>query len=278
MESQSSQDRSTPSSTAFSHPQPRAFTSPSQAQPDGTSLSPKAQNHSTTERSVQHEEVAPNPPATKSYLDRAVQILGVASAITFGIWAPLSWKAAADGNDDNNASQIALGEKLDQLSQISGLRDQAFIAAEYLTSAAAALDDLKNKMDAQGALRLWEFCEGRISDIPACESFISSANVNALITSLAPPFSPSVTPSPTPIPTPTPQPTSTFPPQTSHPKTGAASNIDTKNLVLIILGSVFGGVSLLGMLGLLCMKCSRRKRAARQQTLYPQTAASRGGC
>src|SRR6187549_3486716 len=55
-------------------------------------------------------------PKTEFFLDWALKVLGVASAILFGIWAPISYQATKSGNSDNDASQSELSSSLYALS------------------------------------------------------------------------------------------------------------------------------------------------------------------
>jgi hypothetical protein len=47
-------------------------------------------------------------PRTDFILDWVLKVLAVASAILFGIWAPIPYKATANGNADNNSAQEVL--------------------------------------------------------------------------------------------------------------------------------------------------------------------------
>jgi hypothetical protein len=67
----------------------------------------------------------------EKFLDYFVQILAVAAAVVFGIWAPLSYKATVQGNQGNDAA--ALNQTLQ-------------------------FDDLNNKLGAIGQLWLYNYC------------------------------------------------------------------------------------------------------------------------
>jgi hypothetical protein len=72
-------------------------------------------------------------------LDWIIKFLGIATAILFGIWAPVSYSAQVDGNKNDDEAQARLVERVEELvDEIKGL---------------------KSKMDFDGALRAWEFCD-----------------------------------------------------------------------------------------------------------------------
>ena len=70
---------------------------------------PVLESHISQISSSVTEEFKPAKPHLLSQrndflLDRVLKILGVASAILFGIWAPISYKIIADGNAGNDAA------------------------------------------------------------------------------------------------------------------------------------------------------------------------------
>ena len=82
-------------------------------------------------------------------------VLAVAAAIVFGIWAPLSYKATADGNRDNNAAQSSLMDSMS--SMIRSISSANSIASAALSSAGAQ----NRQLGAMGQLALIDFCETR---------------------------------------------------------------------------------------------------------------------
>ncbi|KAF2192134.1 hypothetical protein K469DRAFT_306179 [Zopfia rhizophila CBS 207.26] len=99
-------------------------------------------------------------------LDWTLKILGVVSAILFGIWAPVSYRATTNGNLSNDEAQ-----------------DQVIARLEYI---AQEMQDLKKRMNSFGGLRAWEFCEaeGRRT-LSACQSLASSMPIDSLLSDLA---------------------------------------------------------------------------------------------
>jgi hypothetical protein len=82
----------------------------------------------------------------------ALSATGVAAAVVFGIWAPLSYKATIDGNNGNDASQSAAS-------------DAASSAASLASTAAETqrvmLDAMNSRIEAIGQLWLVDFCDIR---------------------------------------------------------------------------------------------------------------------
>ena len=79
-------------------------------------------------------------------------VLAAAASIVFGIWAPLSYKATADGNRDNNAVQSTMMASLSVANSI---------AAAALSTASAQsqlLGDTQSQLGAMGQLMLVNFC------------------------------------------------------------------------------------------------------------------------
>lgn len=91
------------------------------------------------------------------WLDWIIKVLGVAAAVVFGIWAPLSFEASNEASSSGNETQNTL------MSAVLAVETQASIAAAQQTSAAAqqsiALENLNNRMDAIGQLLILDFCK-----------------------------------------------------------------------------------------------------------------------
>ena len=75
------------------------------------------------------------------YLDWAIKRLGVAAAVTFGIWVPISYKITADGNAGNDEAQDSL------ISEISSMRAEAATAASAQRLVVTALARLQDQFD-----------------------------------------------------------------------------------------------------------------------------------
>jgi hypothetical protein len=96
---------------------------------------------------------AKEPLTIEFVLHWTLQVLGVTAAILFGIWAPLSYKASADGNSQNNAAQSVF------LSSVSAASSSLAGQLDDLNSRVASeLDTLNTRMAALGQLSLLEFC------------------------------------------------------------------------------------------------------------------------
>ncbi|KAF1842252.1 uncharacterized protein K460DRAFT_420180 [Cucurbitaria berberidis CBS 394.84] len=181
-------------------------------------------------------------PRSDYLLDWALKILGVAAALLFGIWAPISYKATAEGNRDNDASQSDISEKL------SAMSEQASQAAAMQTSAASALAQVQKQLNNLGTLRVWEFCEGRTNQISACAALNSSSKVNNVVSQLLS-LSPVVPEGSSRTPSTTADATSTAtarPPGGGSPKGGNSTNLSPA-ILGAILGAVFGGVIIVSL-------------------------------
>ncbi|KAF1365944.1 hypothetical protein EJ07DRAFT_170687 [Lizonia empirigonia] len=180
-------------------------------------------------------------------LDWALKILGVASAILFGIWAPISYKIMADGNAGNDAAQASL------MSEMSSMRDEAATAASAQRDVVSALANVQHRLDNVGLIWAWDFCSGR--EDPVCTEISSSAKILQALSSLGG-LTGDVASSPTgtPISTGTPSPTG------APASDSAVENVSSKDLLAIILGSIFGGIVVIGLIvGILAKKRPQRK-------------------
>ena len=79
-------------------------------------------------------------------------VLGVAAAIVFGIWAPLSYEAAASGNRDSSAVQSSM------ISALSAANDLASSALSAASAQGTVLDEVQSRLGAMGQLALVGFC------------------------------------------------------------------------------------------------------------------------
>lgn len=240
----------------------------SKAKPEGTPIAQNSPSHATrlqaptpnappagqTDDSLSTSEMLPPSkpqflePRTEFLLDWTIKVLGVASAILFGIWAPISYKATSDGNADNNESQDNLVSKLNDMSA------QATSAADLQSSAASGISVLQARMSKLATLSVWEFCEGKATSIPACDELSSSITIGDIITSLA---------GLGPLTTSAPSRSSTASAGTTMVAPESNSSSGSSNVSLAaVLGIVFGVLSFLGLIsGFLIW----RRKTIRQQ-------------
>ncbi|KZM19727.1 hypothetical protein ST47_g9255 [Ascochyta rabiei] len=177
-------------------------------------------------------------------VDWTLKILGVASAILFGIWAPISYKITADSNAGNDASQASL------MSEISSMRNEAATAASAQRSIVSALAKVQNQLDNAGLIKAFEFCSDRTDSF--CADLTASASISEALSSLGglsgtlPPPPPSSAPIAT---------------STSSPESGSSKGgVSSENLLAIILGSVFSAIVVIGLVvGILTKKRQQRK-------------------
>ncbi|KAF2632793.1 hypothetical protein BU25DRAFT_82689 [Macroventuria anomochaeta] len=197
------------------------------------------------------------------FLDWTLKILGVACAILFGIWAPISFKLASDGNKENDASQKAV------FSQLGDMRQQAATAAQMQNAAATAMAnvqfaaanvmaEVQHQLDRMGKLRAWEFCEGRAEQIRYCRELSSSGDVGTLVYQLGglgPTKSLSITTSSV---IPVASISNSVPvSQSNEPSAGSSGAGVPKDVLAVVLGSVFSVIVVVGLVvGLL----ARRRR------------------
>ncbi|ORY10668.1 hypothetical protein BCR34DRAFT_345467 [Clohesyomyces aquaticus] len=164
-------------------------TSPSPSlQPEG-STSPKERPSSHQSQSLNlSRPPTPTPPPSESdsvltpktefMLDWAFKILGVASAILFGVWAPISYQATKSGNADNDEAQKELSRRM------AALNSQGQAASMLQASAATALASLQRNVGSFGLLRVWEFCDGRATSLEACAAVTKSVDIGKVVNSL----------------------------------------------------------------------------------------------
>ena len=94
-------------------------------------------------------------------------VLAAAASILFGVWAPLSYKAAADGNRDNNAM---LSSMLSSVSVANSIADAALSTA---SAQASLLEHAQSRLGAMGQLALYQFCATQT--VCRTSRFLSSA-------------------------------------------------------------------------------------------------------
>lgn len=179
-------------------------------------------------------------------LDWTMKILGVASAVLFGIWAPISYKVTADGNAGNDDAQKSL------MSEISEIRRGAATLAAAQQSANSAIAKLQDQLDNIGLLRAWEFCSDKTAAV--CTELVSSATIVEALSSLGGLNSQqsSRTASPT-------SPDGTYGAEPPTSDSAGGISVSGSALLAIILGSVFGGIIIIGLIvGILAKKRKAR--------------------
>jgi hypothetical protein len=178
-------------------------------------------------------------------LDWALKILGVATAILFGIWAPISYKITADGNAGNDEAQASL------MSAISSMRDEAKTAAFAQRSAATALSKVQNQLANIGLLRAYEICLGESAAV--CKSIMSHASIEGALSSLGgltSSYASSAAPSAT----------DGAGGDSGGGQSAGRTGLGTTALVAVILGAVFGGIVIIGLIvGVLARRRRLRK-------------------
>lgn len=85
--------------------------------------------------------------STREYmLDWALKVLGILSAILFGIWAPVSYRAQTSGNASNDDAQAYLNTKIDTLN-------------DKVQELGEDLDELRRVVEFDTRLKVWQFCD-----------------------------------------------------------------------------------------------------------------------
>ncbi|KAH8766534.1 hypothetical protein BGZ57DRAFT_900702 [Hyaloscypha finlandica] len=181
------------------------------------------------------------------WVDWGIKVLGVAAAVIFGIWAPLSYQAANNGDAATSSMISAAFAANSQAS--SALSIQSTAAAKQ----SVALDALNSRIGAIGQLWLLDFCLGNTA-LAACKSFTSELPITSLVSYLASPtIQASTTFSQTATQTSTTTPT---------PSSGSAAS-RTALSIPAILGIVFAIILFLGVIAGIFV--SRLKRLRNRQ-------------
>lgn len=79
-------------------------------------------------------------------------VLTVVATIVFGIWAPLSYRATADGNRDNNLVQSSM------MQQVMTANDIASSALRAASAQSTNLASMQSRLGAMGQLAMVDFC------------------------------------------------------------------------------------------------------------------------
>ena len=116
--------------------------------------------------------LAQKPSLPELILEWGIKILGLAAAVVFGVWAPISYQATADGNNSSDAAQssmmsVAMSASYQANTAMSSLNS---IAAAASSQASIALDALNSHIVAIGQLWLYEFCAGQTVSISLMKS------------------------------------------------------------------------------------------------------------
>lgn len=140
--------------------------SASASAPPSTSESPEKPASivpTTSQPDIDVEEPDLKQTRLEFALDWTVKILALIVAIFFGVWAPLSYKAAADGNNSNDASQSSLMAQVNQLS--SAQTSAAYVQSRAAQTQSVMLASIESRIGAMGQLALLDFCISRtVSD------------------------------------------------------------------------------------------------------------------
>ena len=136
----------------------------------------------------------PDKPALIShqkdfFLDWTLKILGLACAILFGIWAPISFKLTSDSNRESDQTQKAMFEQLGDMQKQAGADAQkqnaaATHMAQIQNAAATAMAQVQHQLDQIGKLRAWQFCDAREDQISACRTLSLSVKIEDLVAQL----------------------------------------------------------------------------------------------
>jgi hypothetical protein len=102
----------------------------------------------------------------KFFLSWGIGVFGVAAAIVFGIWAPISYKATIQGNRNSDSAQSSMISAFSQANAYAtALNDVQYSAAAQASSmleVQSAMDDtlsaMNRRLKAMGQLSLIELC------------------------------------------------------------------------------------------------------------------------
>jgi hypothetical protein len=246
-------------STLSSEPKPPSITQPTQSTPHSPSQQPLSSSVN-----AHPSKLPPHlSPRLEFWLEWILKTLGVAAAIVFGIWAPISYQATIDGNAGNDASQASVASRLNALNaQATSAAAFQSRAMGFQRSAASAVAELQTRMDAIGVLQAFAFCDGR-GTLGACEDLSSRINIGDVITAAAELSATDSTSSSTPVESSTSAPptstTTAGTPPSSGDSTGGSRGSKTAKLSMA-LGIVFGFLSVAGLSAGFLMARRRRVR------------------
>ncbi|KAF2255139.1 hypothetical protein BU26DRAFT_500760 [Trematosphaeria pertusa] len=147
-------------------------------------------------------------------VDWMIHFLGLAAAILFGVWAPMSYQATIDRNADNNVTQSQMLNKLDRLDELNRL--------DHLD----VLEEMQEKIQGLAVLRAVEFCARLQSVGVRRAALVRTANpitTNPITASFS-------SPSPT-----------------AAPGGGANGTGRGTNPIAVALGAIFGGIALIAL-------------------------------
>ncbi|XPS71652.1 hypothetical protein M3J07_003825 [Ascochyta lentis] len=155
------------------------------------------------------------------------------------------------------------------MSQISLMKDEAVTAASAQQSAmsaqqsvGSALAKVQNQLENVGLIWAWEFCSGRTDDV--CTELTSSASITHALSSLGGLIDSSES---TTAVTSAPAPTVSGGDVPSNSNSSSGGSVSQRDILAIILGSVFGVVVIIGIfLGVLAKKRRQRKLIEESQT------------
>jgi len=135
-------------------------------EPPNPTSNPQPDNHNHNEKASDVTTPAAPAPAPTGTIERTSKndnvisfslnwicvVLTVVATIVFGIWAPLSYRATADGNRDNNLVQSSM------MQQVMTANDIAASALRAASAQSTNLASMQSRLGAMGQLAMVDFC------------------------------------------------------------------------------------------------------------------------
>ncbi|KAK2792037.1 hypothetical protein FQN52_004147 [Onygenales sp. PD_12] len=228
------------SDTAYNPPHARIQMTAIQA--DNNNNDPTNPIHHQQHHHHHHYEPPKRPTPGLVFILRWIcTILTVASAILFGVWAPLSYAAASRASKDNELAQRELFNSVESASAVA--ESALSVASAQLDMAgaqASAIGNLQGQLSVMGQIALLQYCGLQRDEavLTLCSAFADSIEFTTLIAQIA-----------TPLPTITPPSTTSLP--TTKPGGGDSINPPATELrlsIASILGILFGGTAGVGII------------------------------
>ncbi|PGH21613.1 hypothetical protein AJ80_03046 [Polytolypa hystricis UAMH7299] len=183
-------------------------------------------------------------------------ILTVAATVLFGIWAPLSYSATKEGNQNNDAQQSYMAERASSANDIAS--SALSLQRRMVSEQARALVTMQAQLEAMGQVALLQAC-AMYTGVSECSSFIASLPISSLFAQITDPGIPSTITDDNDFYT-TSSARPTQPPMDGDSSSGGASG--GAHLPLAgILGIVFGGIIVVGIsIGVAVWRLQQRGR------------------
>jgi hypothetical protein len=125
------------------------------ASPSDRDLKTKYETHQQVHDMKNDEKSGKISEGLKFFLTWGMGVIGVAAAIVFGIWAPLSYKVTVEANQNGDNGQNSM------MRAMSDAQAQATSVLNVQASMLAAQTSANSRLEALGQIFLLDFCWSR---------------------------------------------------------------------------------------------------------------------